>query len=348
MKKNRKPILIYILALLVLGILIYVVPKVTDVFEDTAILETGSIQITEKTDCYFVRDEAVYEAGAAGTVKYKIKEGTHIKTGTVMAEFKEDETEGSEVMAPRSKYSEIIESLGKNAVRTVTFESKSSGVICYYADGYESRLTPENMDKLTREKALELTAKPVELKESPVRKTEPVLKICDNDNWYIVCWIESASVGNYEIGNKITVSLPNGSVDMRVENITQDGEYWKLILWSNNYYEDFAKVRVEEGLLISKDYSGLKTETSNIIIHDKKPVVLVLKKNGEYSIVKVKIKANDGQYSILEDVSFTDEDGNFQSTVNIYDEILRNPEDSDVEAIIKAAEKDQQGEKDED
>ncbi len=343
MKKNRKPILIYILAVLVLGLFIYVVPMVTDAFEDTTILDRGVIQMTEKTDCYFVRNETVYSAGAAGTVEYKIKEGTHIKAGAVLAQFEENEADGSEVMAPRSKYTDVIEKIGNNAVKTKSFESKSSGVICYYADGYEATLTPATMAGYTREKATEIDAEPVELKQSPVRKTEPVLKICDNDNWYIMCWVESASIANYEIGNVVSVTLPDGTVEMEVYSITQEGDYWKLILWSNNYYESFAKSRVEEGAITSRDYEGLKTETGNIIIYnDKKtkekyPVVLVMKQNGEYRIVRVDVKANDGEYSILRDVSFVDDNDILHETVNIYDEILRNPNEGDLEAAEKSA-----------
>ena len=35
--------------------------------------------------------------------------------------------------------------------------------------------------------------------------------------------------------------------------------------------------------------------------------------------------ASDGEYSVLEDGSFIDEDGNTVDTVNVYDEILKRP-----------------------
>ena len=347
MKNNRKPILIYILAVLVLGIFIYLVPMVTDAFDSTTVLEEGIIQVSEEADCYFVRHETVYEAGTAGTVEYKIKEGTHIRTGTILANFKADESDNSEVMAARSKYADIIEKVGDAAVRTKSFESKSSGVISYWADGYEASLTPETMEKLSRDKAQEITAKPVELKQSPVRKTEPVLKICDNDNWYIMCWVESASIANYEVGNKVSITLPAGTVDMKVKSITQDGDYWKLIFWSNNYYEEFAKSRVEEGLIMSRYYEGLKTETSNIITYvdentkEKSLVVLKMQKNGDLGIVPVKVRANDGESSILEEGSFVDDKGVLHNTVNMYDEILKNPSKHDLEAAVKAMKEDE-------
>lgn len=328
MKKNRKPILIYFASLLVLALLIYAVPKVTDIFETTAVLETGTIQVTEESMCYFVRDEAVYVAGAPGEAEFTIEEGTHICTGTILADFTEDETEGADEAAPRSKYADVIDGVGDDAVRTVSFESKSSGIVSYYADGYESTLTPDSLDTLTWEDVSGITSRTVDLKHTSLKKGDPVLKICDNDNWYIVCWVEAASVANYTVGNEVSITLPEGTVDMEVESITQDGERWKIIFWSNNYYEAFAESRVEEGIIVSQDYTGLITETENIITKDGQPGVMVLRKNGDYEFVRVKIKASDGEYSALEDVSFTDEEGQFVNTVNVYDEILRRPGNS--------------------
>lgn len=197
------------------------------------------------------------------------------------------------------------------------------------------------MDKFSYDDAKEITAKPIELKQSPVRKTEPVLKICDNDNWYIMCWVESASIANYEVGDKVSLTLPGGTVDMKVHSITQEGDYWKLIFWSNNYYKEFTESRMEEGLIMSGYYEGLKTETSNIITYvneeteEKIPVVLTIKKNGELGVVPVKVKANDGEFSILKEGSFVDEKGTLHDTVNIYDEILRNPSKHDLESAVK-------------
>lgn len=346
MKNKRRPILIYILVVLVLGIFIYVVPLVTDAFDSTTILEEGIIQVSEEADCYFVRNETVYEAGAAGTLEYKIKEGTHIRTGTILAKFDADESENSEVMAARSKYADIIEKVGDAAVRTKSFKAASSGVISYWADGYEAVLTPKTMGTFSQEKAQELTAKAVELKQSPVRKTEPVLKICDNDNWYIMCWVESASIANYEVGNKVSITLPAGTVDMKVQSIVQEGNCWKLIFWSNNYYEEFAKSRVEQGLIMSRYYEGLKTETGNIVTYideetkEKTPVVLKMKKNGDIGMVPVKVRANDGEFSILEEGTFVDEKGVLHNTVNMYDEILKSPSKHDLEAAVKAMKED--------
>lgn len=325
MKNKRKPILIYLAVIFGLGLMIYAAPKVTDIFETTEILQTGTLQVTEDVTCYFVREEVVYEAGRSGEAKYLIEEGTHIKTGTITAEFKEDETNGSKILEPRSKYNQIIESVGSDAVRTVSFEAQSSGILSYYADGYESVLTPETMDDFNYDDAVKIDAETVELKHEDLRRKEPVFKICDNDNWYIMCWIESASVSKYQVGQDISIQFDDGVVDMTIKSIVEDGDKWKVTCWSNNYYKEFTASRIKDGVLISKDYDGLIVKNSCITTRDGQIGVMVLQKNGEYKFTRVEVIANDGEYSALEEDTFIDQNGDRVNTVQVYDEILKKP-----------------------
>jgi hypothetical protein len=119
---------------------------------------------------------SAHEAGAAWTADYLIEEGTHIRTGTKTAEFKEAESGGTE---PHSKYKEIIDGIGGDAIKTVSFEAQSSGIISYYADGYESTLTPDNMDSLTYKDVSDIEDIPQEVKTTleiiPVKSIEEVI-----------------------------------------------------------------------------------------------------------------------------------------------------------------------------
>lgn len=322
MKKKYKPLFIYLAVVIGLGLLIYAVPKVTDVFETTEVITTGTLQVTEDVTCYFVREETVYEAGAAGTADYLIEEGTHIRTGTKTADFKEAESGGSE---PHSKYKEIIDSIGDDAVKTVSFEAQSSGILSYYADGYESFMTPDRMDQLTYSDVSGLKDQMMELKHRDVKKRDPVFKISDNDNWYIMCWVESASIARYQVGQDVTLQFEDGSVDMTVQSIVEDGDRWKIICWSNNYYEKFTSSRVKDGVMISKDYDGLIVKNSCITTRDGKIGVMVKQKTGDFEFTRIKVIANDEEYSALEDDTFVDQNGDTVKTVQVYDEILKRP-----------------------
>lgn len=328
-KKNRKPIYFFILALVLLYIVIYVIPKVTGAFETTEVLKAGGLQETEETTCYFVRDESVYEAGSAGSLKYLIDEGTHIRKGTKVAELTADGNSSSgkngKSAEEKSDYKEIISRLSDNVIRSISCEAQSSGVLSYYTDGYETYFTPKTMGKLTYDDVEGLKIEAEDVKRKSTMEKEPLFKICDNDNWYIMCWVEAASVAKYQVGQSITVQLPAGDVKTTVKSITEDGDQWKLILRSNRYYEEFAKSRIEEGILISQEYTGLIAKSSSITTKDGQTGVMVRQTSGEFVFTRVKVIASDGEYSVLKDVSFTDEEGNSVNTVNVYDEILKRP-----------------------
>lgn len=326
-KKNRRLVYLYILILIVLYIAIYVVPKVTGVFETTEILEAGSLQGTEETICYFVREETVYEAGFSAELNYPIAEGTHIRKGTKAIKMAETEqpkqdTEGKE---ETSKYQGIIDRLGKQAVLTTDGKVETSGIFSSYVDGYEAFFTPESMKTLRYKDVQELDIKAKDVKRDKSLAREPVFKISDNDNWYLMCWVEAASIAKYEIGSEMTIQLPAGAVDVTIKDIMEDGDHWKILFRSNRYYAEFSKSRIEEARIITQDYNGLIAENSSITTRDGKPGVMVRGANGEYTFTRVKILARDGDYSALQDVSFVDEDGISVDTVKVYDEILKRP-----------------------
>ena len=56
-KKTKKAISVYIAALLILYIVVEVLPKVTDIFETTQVLEPGTLKVSYETKGYFIKDE---------------------------------------------------------------------------------------------------------------------------------------------------------------------------------------------------------------------------------------------------------------------------------------------------
>ncbi|WP_415929606.1 HlyD family efflux transporter periplasmic adaptor subunit [Zhenpiania hominis] len=326
-KKNRKPIYIFVLALIVLYIAIYVIPKATGLFDTTEVVEAGTLQVTEETTCYFVRNETVYEAGEAGTLDYNVEEGVHIRKGTRVLKLTEsgDENASQKDAEEKSEYKDVIKRLGDHVVRTVSCEAQSSGVLSYYADGYENFFSPDTMDQLRYKNVKDLQIEASSLKREKAMQTEPLFKICDNENWYLLCWVEAASIARYEVGNDVTVQLPDGDVTATIQDITEDGEQWKITLRSNQYYESFAKSRIAEARLVSQEYDGLIVDNGAITTRNGETGVMVRQTSGDFAFTSIKVIASDGEYSVLEDGSFIDEDGNTVDTVNVYDEILKRP-----------------------
>lgn len=320
-KYKKKPIYIFLLLLVLLYVVIYIIPKVTGALETTIILEPGNLQVTEDADCYIVRDEKVYEASSAGTLDYLIDEGIHIRKGTKVLKL--------EKHAPKedasSDYQEITDRLKNSSVVNDSYTAKSSGILSYYADGYEGYFTPNTIGHLNEEELKKQKFQAEELKRKSTLAKEPLFKICDNDNWYIVCWVEAGSISRYEVGKNATIELSSGNVDVKIKNITEDGEKWKITFWTNRYYEDFTKIRAEKATIVSEDYNGLLIPNKSITTRNGQAGVMVKSKIGDFVFKPVKVVASDGQQSVVNDLYFTNDQGERVDTVNIYDEILKKP-----------------------
>ena len=74
-KKTKKAISVYIAALLILYIVVEVLPKVTDIFETTQVLEPGTLKVSYETKGYFIKDEYIGIAPESGKVQYLVGKG---------------------------------------------------------------------------------------------------------------------------------------------------------------------------------------------------------------------------------------------------------------------------------
>ena len=119
-KGTRRTIALYLLVLIVLYVIIYVVPQVTDIFVTTYSAEYGVLQVEDDAECLFVRNEKIYTAQSGGNVERIIGAGRLMRTGSHIVDV------GS------SKY-----------------YSDMKGIVSYYYDGYETVFAPDTMDSLT-------------------------------------------------------------------------------------------------------------------------------------------------------------------------------------------------------
>ena len=80
-KKTKKAICIYVAALLILYVVVEILPKVTDVFETTQVLEPGTLKLSYETTGYFIKEESVGIAYETGSISYLAEVGEAVKRG---------------------------------------------------------------------------------------------------------------------------------------------------------------------------------------------------------------------------------------------------------------------------
>ena len=218
-------------------------------------------------------------------------------------------------------------SINAMSIGPENYISDFNGIVSYYIDGYESEFTPENMSLLSKKKVQNMSLEDVQnLARDTTLTQEPLYKVVDNKNWYVVFWAPKEDIVKYEKGKTVAINLPLGQVEGKVHDIKDDNEEWLVILEFNRYYEEFAQIRKIDVEVVTSDYTGLTIRNESIASKDGQPGVYVKAKSGEYFFKPVKIITNDGEWSLVEVSYFYTDDGATKvDTVNIYDEILKQP-----------------------
>ena len=337
--KRKKAISVYIILLLLLFVIVEVLPKVTDIFETTQILEPGNLIISYDTKGYIIKDEAVCIASESGKLKYHEEEGTAVKKGNQIVSVETEKEDSDQKKQPRfSEYTERLK--GFDGVSN-KYNAPISGVVCYYIDGYEDYFTFENMHKIKRETVEGLSYKSADLKRDSVIAGEPVYKISADDKWFILCWVDEETAESYYEGRDVTIELPDGSVEAQVYKVTKEENGFRVLFYLDVYYESFARSRAEDINIVISDNAGLIIKNKCIIEKNDQKGVYVKDKNGDYTFKPISIIASDDKESVIRDTTFINDEGQQVYTVNVYDEVLKHPKNA-LEKDLKDDQKEEE------
>ncbi len=321
MKLNKKILIIFVVSLILVAFLTFLGSMLTGTLKGTTTIEYGILEIDSSVKCYIVRDETVYTAGSSGTVTYEVEEGTQVRVGTSILKIKKQKSESDK----KSQFSELLEDLKGDTVKSRDNESQRKGVVSYYLDGYEGKFSPDNLSEITLSDVNDISSDPMDIQTSKVKKGDPIFKICDNSKWYILFWIEEGEISKYRQDDRVTAQLTNGEVEGTVSEIVKQDDQWLIILQTNGFYENFAQERVVDGTIKTIGSRGLIIDNRAITTRDKKVGVFVKQTSGDYEFVPVEVILSDGEQSLVTEEVYFDKEGNPVDTVNVYDEILTHP-----------------------
>lgn len=323
MKRSVKFIISYVVLLGVLAIIIQAYSHFSGVLLQTEILKYQTMEIGDNVDCYFARDEILHTASQTGQINYFMKDGTKVRKGSAVLSISGTSKHPSE--EEEKRYDEIMKRLRTADSTTNSLISDTNGCVSYYMDGYENYFRPLNLKHLKYEEVSKLVIKTENLTRKDCFTGEPLFKMVTDSAWYILTWVKPESIGNYEVGESVKINLKSGEISAIVDSITEDGNMWRVILRTNRYYEDFATERRVHAKIITQEYEGIKIKNSSIINENGKAGVYIRNKNGDIIFKPIKINISDGEYSIVEAGSFIDADGKEVLTVEVYDDMLKDP-----------------------
>jgi putative membrane fusion protein len=322
MKRGTKALLV-IFVVLAAGLYMYLfaIPNIEGMSKNTAVLEYGDLHVLDKAEVLVVRDETLFGSKKSGAVNYEEAEGTKVRKGVKLISV--DEGAGSATSAAIDR---IMADAGDSLKMTGSFKANRTAVVSYYADGYEEKLSTETMASVTQGDLVSCPSKGESLKTDRVTAGEPVYKLADNNEWYMVYWTKAENdAERYATGSAVTVALGDSQIDAEVYYAEPEGDTLKVILRSDMYYEDLMRVRKADAEIVFAEYQGLIADSKNIMTRDGAAGVFVKQRSGGYAWVPVKVlKETDGKCTLAANIYY-DTDGKQVNTVNYYDEVLADP-----------------------
>lgn len=339
-KKIQKYIIIYIILLLALYLVIEIVPRVTNIFETTQILEPGQVQLTCDASGYVIKTESIAIAPEGADVKFVKKEGSAVRKQQKVANVHPDGTEGN------PSHKDILQKLENYDGVYETWKTPSSGILCFYADGAEQALHPDRMDSLTREEAEDISIKEKNLETDHVNPGQPFYKVTNDNKWYVVCWMKKSAVKDFYEGQAVKLQMSEETkVDATIRSITKEEKRYKIIFYSDMYFKELPRAREVDFTIESSEQSGLLIDNECIIEKHGEQGVYVRNKNGDYHFVRVNVVETDGKESVISESSFYDPEAeDIVYTVSVYDEVLKQP-DKELKKDLKEEEKEKEKEK---
>lgn len=305
------------------GLYLYLVafPKLEGLTEKTIVLEIGELPVLDSAEVLVVRNETLYGAKAGGTVTYEQAEGTKVRKGVKLITVEPGGT-----VATDAAIDAVRERAGKAMKQTGTYRAKTTAVVSYYSDGCEKLVTAKNIASITRGGMEALPTEGVPLGRDAVDAGDPVYKLTDNNDWYMVYWTKVPSdMERYATGASVTVAIGDASVGAKVAGAVREGADLKVTLRSDMYYEALARVRRVAANIEFAKYNGLVADNACISQRDGADGVFVKQRGGSYKWVPVKILNNAGEKCTLATDKFLDGGGNEVKTVDNFDEVLANP-----------------------
>lgn len=303
--------------------IIYIFPKVGDMFKSTYIAKYGSLDVVDKVTGYMFKDEKVYISKESGELNKFIKDGEVTRGRTRACEVRnQKDKEISEEEQKKSK--ELKEKLGDIAISSGDLITEGQGYISYYYDGYERKLNPKKIKKFSKKDLEGISQKEVKKIEKDIIKGMPAFRYISKNDWYILAFVPKSSVDRYIKGATIYIRFPDDKHLVRayVSDIDKSG---KLILYSNDYFPELTSFREGEVSIISLRETGLILEKSSITgKKDQKGVYIVNKKNQEV-FVPINILGQNGDYVVVSNTFFIDKDKQRVESIKPYQEVLKKP-----------------------
>lgn len=234
---------------------------------------------------------------------------------------------------------------------TINIKSNISGIVSYVIDGFETKLTPADIDALTPEKLDEIKMLDSRKKTvtGRVQAGVPVVKIIKGPDIYIVAAIPAKNASDFKTGKRIKLRINETGMETSgdIVNMKDTGkDRIVMAVRISRGADTLSAYRVVNVDFISKTEEGLKVPVKclrNISSDGRTARIMLVKYNTAVNRI-VDIVLRDKEFAIIKShkaVPGESETGgnntggiDSDNTVNLYDTYIINPDNIEEGDII--------------
>ncbi len=184
--------------------------------------------------------------------------------------------------------------------------AESSGVVSFYLDGFETQLTPYNLETITRTDIENAKKGVVSGSGSDGTTTTSLYRLINNYKWYCIIYVEANdAIEEMKEGDEAQLTF-EGYFDRpytaRIASVrTPEGGGRMYVLEMSEDVSPLLSVRTANATLLL-NFEGIKVESDAIFTQDGE-TMLKTEQNGTIVFVPVEVLINDGSYCIVKNLS---------------------------------------------
>lgn len=274
-------------------------------------------------------------------IQESISEGNYEKAEILKDKLSIYDSKQKDLGGSNTLISQSLENLNKKreelasniSSNTINYFSKESGIVSFKIDGYEDMYPYDYRNDYEYSDFKKLNQEDKSLVgDGNVKAGEPIFKVIDNFEWYMIIKIENMKdINDYEEGNYIllTSSQIEDELEGRIMNIKKDGNKGLIICKFNTDFHNVYDKRCIDINLVKHKQDGYKIPRKSVVEEDGIIGVYVKEISGiiKFRPVEILLEENDIAY-----ISCGDNNSNIKlegsdklvRTVRQFDEILIN------------------------
>ena len=247
---------------------------------------------------------------------------------------------GSSLEALEKEKSKIENQISNSLI---DYCSTKAGIVSYKIDGYEDKYSINNLAKYNYSDFKNIENKQTVISHGAnVKVRQPIFKIINNFEWYILIKIDNLKdIDSFEEGNIILLSGKDIIGELRgyIERIGVEGNKGILLCRFNRDFYNYYDKRHIELDIIKNEYDTFKIKKRCIIEKDGMKGVYIKDISGIVKFRPIEIVSEDDEYAYISTgdknsyITIGEGDEKFR-TVRLFDEILLNPANVEEGMII--------------